>query len=239
LRLFDRGATSATVVRQFYTAVNTAIATGDVSAVHRVVAPHFVEHNRLPGQRPGREGLEDTLGALHAVNPDMQVVPDTIVADDKQVMARVAVVGIAGAASSSGTVVTGPSIPWGPVDVFRVVDGKIVERWSDTDGMTMVRPLANASVDLSTPSPRVMTLERLHIDAGDHWTALALGPRLLYSKPVPYESLWNHHSLRRRYAEPRPCVRRQGNHKSYPCPSASPWLCRPARRWRQRMLARE
>jgi predicted SnoaL-like aldol condensation-catalyzing enzyme len=172
-------ATSATVVRQFYAAVNAAIATGDMSAVHHVVAPHFVEHNRLPGQRPGREGLEDTLAALHARNPDMQVVADTVVADDKQVLARVAVVGIAGAASSSGTVI-GPSTPWGPVDVFRVTGGKIVERWSHTDGVAMVLPLANASIELSTPSPRVMTLERLHIAPGDHWTSLTLGPRLLY-----------------------------------------------------------
>ena len=173
------GATSATVVRQFYTAVNTAIATGDVSAVQRVVAPHFIEHNRLPGQRPGREGLEDTLAALHAVSPDMQLVAETVVAGDAQIMVRVSVHGAKLSTALSGTVI-GPSIPWGSVDVFRVAGGKIVERWSDTDGVAMVRPLANVSMELPDFSPRVMTLERLRIAPGDHWTSLTWGPRLLY-----------------------------------------------------------
>lgn len=173
------GATSAPVVREFYTAVNMAIATGDMSAVHRVVAPHVVEHTRLPGLPPGREGLEETLAALHAVSPHMQLVPQTVVVDDNRVMAKVAVEGTTAPASSSETGI-GSSIPWGSVDVFRVAGGKIVERWSDTDGVVMVRPLAKVSTELPVPSPRVMTLERLRIAPGDYWTSLTLGPRLLY-----------------------------------------------------------
>lgn len=173
------GATSATVVRQFYTAVNMAIATGDMLAVHRVVAPYFIEHNPLPGQRSGREGLEDTLAALHAVSPDMQLVAETVVAGDAQIMVRVAVHGATLSAGLSGTVI-GPFGFWGSVDVFRVAGGKIVERWSDTDGMAMTRLLANVSMELPVVSARVMTLERLRIAPGDHWTSLTLGPRLLY-----------------------------------------------------------
>ncbi len=173
---------NAAIVRQFYDAANDAIATGNVEGVHTVVALHFVEHDALnaPTMQPGRDGLDAYLATLHAMSSDMQVVAETMVADDKRVMARVAVQGLKVSALPSGTAF-GQFIPWGPVDVFRVSGGMIVERWSHTDGIALIQPLAEESLELPVPSPRIMTMKRLRIAAGDRWiSSAAAGPRLLY-----------------------------------------------------------
>jgi hypothetical protein len=132
----------------------------------------------LPGMRAGRDGLEDHLLALHAINPDLRLTAETIVADEERVMARVTVQGMTAAAVPSGVI--GPSPPWGALDVFRVVGGTIVERWSHSDDVRLVRPLAAVTIDLPVPSPRILTLQRLHIAPGDRWTPTAAGPHFLY-----------------------------------------------------------
>lgn len=172
-------ADGAHVVRQFYAAVNTAIATGDTSAVRRVVSPQFVEHDLGPGMRPGRDGLEDALAAFHTVSPEMRLVAETAVAADGRIMARVTVQG-AGKVMPTGGGIIGPTNPWDSLDIFTVESGRIVERWRDTDTAVIVRPLANVSIELPLDSPRVITLERLRIAPGERWTALAVGPKSLF-----------------------------------------------------------
>src|SRR5687767_12947992 len=62
------------VTRRFYAAANETIATGDTTALHAVVAPHFVDQDPVPGMKPDRGGLERYLAALHAVVPDMELL---------------------------------------------------------------------------------------------------------------------------------------------------------------------
>ena len=70
--------------------------------------------------------------------------------------------------------------PWGAVDVFRIAGGKVVERWSHTDGTALIRPLAQAALDLPTSAPGVVTIDRLTLAAGAQWSAHATGQHLLY-----------------------------------------------------------
>jgi hypothetical protein len=169
------------IVRQFYDAANLAIATGNLEDVRAIVAPHAVEHDvlQVPGMRSGRGGLEDYLSALHAINPDLRLEAATAVATDQHIMARVTIHDPRASALSGGAIVNHGN-PWGPVDVFRVAGGTIVERWGYIAGTTLVRTLIAVPIDLPVPSPRVLTLERLHIDAGNQWLSLPAGPRLLY-----------------------------------------------------------
>ncbi len=162
-----RTTTSERAVRQFYAAANEAIATGNISALETVVAPDFVERNSLPGVGAGREGLEEYLLALHEALPATELVAEPVIAAGDQVMARVAIRAGQGQeqeqeqATMDGTLV-GQSVPWGHVDVFRLTDGKIVERWSQTDGLTLVRPLA--------------ALQRVSVASGAVWSWVVDGP---------------------------------------------------------------
>jgi predicted SnoaL-like aldol condensation-catalyzing enzyme len=175
----SHAAAHESVVNRFYDAVNDAIATGSLEAIRTVVAPHLVEHDALPGMRPGRDGLEDYLTALHAADPNPRLVTKTVLATGDRVVARVTVHGATAPTLSGGAFIDAPA-PWGSVDIFRIAAGKIVERWGDNDGLTLVRPLAEIPILLPVPSPRVVTLDRLQSDSGGSWSASATGPRLFH-----------------------------------------------------------
>lgn len=165
------------VVARFYAAVNHAIATGDPSALHAVVAPDFVERDPLPGVGPDRAGLEEYLDALWAGAPGTRLVAEEVVVAGDRAMARVAVQPGVGAAPWVGTVVEPPV--WGPVDVFRIAGGQVVERRGVSDGLVMLRPPAETVLDLPAPAPRNVTVERLAVAAGARWRSAVDAPRLL------------------------------------------------------------
>jgi len=167
------------VVQRFYAAVNETIATGNPAALQRVVTPSFVEENPLPGVDPGRAGLEDYLIALHDSVPGLRLVADVIVTSADQVMTRVQV-------RHEPTSATLPAAfgerraVWSPIEVFRVADGVVVGRWGHTDGLTLARPLAEETLELPIPTPRVISSERVTLAPGARWDAPRVGPRLLF-----------------------------------------------------------
>ncbi len=64
-----------------------ARATGDLDALDELLAPDFVNHNRLlPGQEPGREGYKRAVSAYHAAFSNRRfLVEDQVAAGDKVV----------------------------------------------------------------------------------------------------------------------------------------------------------
>ncbi len=167
------------VIRRFYAAANETIATGDTTTLQAVVAPHFVDQDPLPGMKPDRSGLERYLTALHALVPDTELLVEAVVAGGDQAMARVAVRGGQGRTSLSGAVVDQPE-PWGQVDVFRIASGKVVERWSQTDDLTLIGAATEVAFDIPAPSPRVVRLDRLTFEPNAGWSPPPAGPRLVF-----------------------------------------------------------
>ena len=170
---------NAEVIRRFYAAANETIATGDTTALHAVVAPHFVDQDPVPGMRPDRGGLEGYLAALHAVVPDMELLVEAVVAGGDQAMARVAVRGGQGQTLLSGAVVDQPEL-WGAVDLFRIAGGKVVERWSQTDELSLSRPATAVTFDIAAPTPRVLSLDRFTFEPDAGWSPPPAGPRLIF-----------------------------------------------------------
>jgi predicted SnoaL-like aldol condensation-catalyzing enzyme len=170
---------AADVARRFYAAVNAAIATGDAAPLRTVVAPHFADESPLPGVRAGRDGLEEYLAALHATSPGTRLMVEEAVAADDRVVAQVRTAGTEPQGALRGFLVDQPPL-WGTVDVLRVADGVVVEHWGQSDDLALPRPLAEVGLDLPTPAPRVVTLERLTMRHGATWQAPPAGARLLY-----------------------------------------------------------
>jgi hypothetical protein len=167
------------VIRRFYAAANETIATGDATALQAVVAPHFVDQDPVPGMKPDRGGLERYLTALHALVPDMELLVEAVVAGGDRAMARVAVRGGQGPSSLRGAVVNKPE-PWGQVDVFRIAGGKVVERWSQTDDLTLIGAATEVALDIPDPSPRVVSLDRFALQPNAGWSPPLAGPRLVF-----------------------------------------------------------
>ena len=166
------------VIRHFYAAANETIATGDTAALHAVVAPHFVDQDRVPGMKPDRGGLEGYLIKLHTLVPDMELLVEAVVVGGDRAMVRVGVRGAQDPTPLSGAILAQPE-PWGPVDVFRIAGGKVVERWSRTDDLTLLGTATEVTLDIPSPLPRVVSLDRFTFQPLAGWSPPPTGPRLI------------------------------------------------------------
>jgi quercetin dioxygenase-like cupin family protein/predicted ester cyclase len=159
-------AASRRAVVRFYDAVNAAIATGDLTLFDAIVAPDFVDREAVPSFGTDQAGLAAYLRALHATVPTASVTAETIVAEDDRVMARV-IVGVADRSTSLGLPFPTGGFAWGTVDVFRVDDNQIAERWSDSDGLSLLMSLGRASLMAGElPARPVVSFDRLSLGPG-------------------------------------------------------------------------
>ena len=110
----------------------------DVSAVDRHWAPDAVDHDPEPGQGPGLESIKEMLaGYLHAF-PDLRMRVDQVVAGRDRVAVRWTATGTF-ARDLFGAPATGRAATITGVEVFRVVGGRIVERWGSKDDLGLLR----------------------------------------------------------------------------------------------------
>ncbi|WP_427128927.1 ester cyclase [Pseudarthrobacter sp. S9] len=71
-------------LRHAYGRLIEAAAANDADALAAIVDPDIVDHNPVPGQRPGLEGITFWMQGMHAALADLTgVVEDTVVEGDK------------------------------------------------------------------------------------------------------------------------------------------------------------
>ena len=115
-----------------------------LDALDEVFARDFVDHNPQPEQGPGLEGLKEMLGSLRESFPDLQWTPEDSIAEGDEVASRVTVSGThRGMYMSIPATGEHASIPL--VNVLRIVDGKVVERWGVSDQLSLLQQLAGAA----------------------------------------------------------------------------------------------
>jgi predicted ester cyclase len=118
-----------------------ARATGDLDALDELLAPDFVNHNRLlPGQEPGREGYKRSVSAYHAALTNRRfLVEDQVAAGDK-VVTRFTVHATHDRGELMGVAPTGKEITNRVIVIHRISGGKIAEEWGmGTIGTTLRR----------------------------------------------------------------------------------------------------
>jgi steroid delta-isomerase-like uncharacterized protein len=119
-----------TVVNEFIQALFTK---GDLSAVDRYLADGFVAHDPpMAGLSGDAAGFREAAAMLRAAFPDWRSEVHLLVAEGDYVVERFTASGthrgeFMGAAPTNHTMVM-PGI-----NIFRVEDGKIVERWGNLD----------------------------------------------------------------------------------------------------------
>jgi steroid delta-isomerase-like uncharacterized protein len=100
----------------------------------------FVAHEGLPGMPPGPQGFLAWVEALRAAFPDLQLdVQDVIVQDDR-VATRLLLRGTH-LGAFRGVPPTGRRIVVQQLHIFRLVDGRVIERWSCGDDLGGFRQL--------------------------------------------------------------------------------------------------
>src|SRR5215831_10405009 len=117
---------------------------GNHAIVDELFAPDFVYHLPIPGVPPGREGMKQVGGLVLMAFPDVHATIEDLLADGDKVVERTSV-----RATSKGEFAgmppTGKPVTWTELHVYRIVDGKIAEMWSEMDLMGLTQQLAGAA----------------------------------------------------------------------------------------------
>ncbi len=113
---------------------------GDLGAVDDYLADDFVNHDPPLGATADREGMRGAGAMLRAAFPDWHSEVDLLVGEGDLVVERFTAAGtqkdeIFGVPASGRTI----SLPG--INVFRVRDGRIVERWGRLDELGFMRQL--------------------------------------------------------------------------------------------------
>ena len=115
----------ALIRRLFEEAINR----GNLAIVNEVFSADFVDHS-TPGQPAGPGGVRDYFAAIRGGFPDVQVVLEDVLADGDKVVVRTTWRGTQ-RGSYEGIAPTGKPAMRTLIQIFRIVDGLIVEEWNE------------------------------------------------------------------------------------------------------------
>jgi serine phosphatase RsbU (regulator of sigma subunit)/predicted ester cyclase len=112
-----------------------AHAKGDLDTLEEMLAPDFVDHNLLPGQRPGREGYLRAHTEYHAAYSHTRYVIEKQLAEGEEVVTTFAASAIHDRGEWMGLAPTSKEFKPLLVLIHRIVGGKIAEEWSQGSGL--------------------------------------------------------------------------------------------------------
>jgi len=137
--------TSANENRHVVERLLTAFSEGDAETAEQVLAPEFVNHDPpgLPGVGADRAGVLIAMQYLHGAFADARAEPVTILAEGDKVAVHDRLRGTH-QGDFLGIPPTGRDVNVDFIHIFRVADGRIVERWGVADTSELLRQLGAA-----------------------------------------------------------------------------------------------
>ena len=103
----------------------------NMAALDQLAAADYEEHNHLPGQRTGLDGLRDRYTmVLNGLDPHFTI--EDVIAEGDRVVLRWTNSG-RHVAEFLGMPPTGKSFTIGGIEIWRVKDGKLAEHWDMVD----------------------------------------------------------------------------------------------------------
>jgi len=137
-----------TANKELYLRYQEALGTKDPAAldaaIDEVVAPDFVGHDLPPGLPPGTAGLKEIRRRVHAAFPDQRAVVEDMIEEGDRVAGRLSVT-MTHLGEFQGIAATAQRITIEFVDIVRIAEGKIAERWAFLDRGAVLERLRAAS----------------------------------------------------------------------------------------------
>ena len=112
-----------------------AQANGNLAALEEMMAPDFVDRSVLPGQGHTREDYIQGVAEDRAAFSEGRLIIEDQVAEGDKVMTRITILGTHDRGEFAGIAPTGIQLETTGITIDRIVDGKIVEEWSESGGM--------------------------------------------------------------------------------------------------------
>jgi len=123
-------------VRAFVTQINAKA----LECAFSPFAAAWVNLAAPPGMPAGIKGAKAFFTMLIAAFPDLQTTIEEMIAEDDKVVVRLKVEGT-NTGSIMGMPATGKRASWSVINIHRLVDGKFVEHWSNSDTLGMMQQL--------------------------------------------------------------------------------------------------
>jgi len=114
----------------------------DFDAIEEMVASDFVNHNPppIPGAGPDRDGMLTAMRYLRQALPDGHAESVNLVAEDDKIVVHDVIRGTH-QGDFMGVSPTGRQVNFEFIHIFRLADGRIVERWGLADAMGLMQQL--------------------------------------------------------------------------------------------------
>ena len=129
--------TNKTLVTEF---IDARFTRGDRDAVDRYMAPGFVNHDPFPGFTADPEGLRQTAQVFRQAFPDWHAGQEALIAEGDLVTERFTARGTH-QGEVMGVPPTGREVVLAGINIFRIQDGQLVERWGRTDDLGLLQQL--------------------------------------------------------------------------------------------------
>ena len=126
----------ATINRLFEAVLNQ----GRLDLLEELIGPGYRDHNPVPGQLPGAEGVRRKLLALRRAFPDIRFHLEDLVGEGDRVAARYYWEGTQ-QGEFMGISPAGKQVRVRGMDFYRLEAGKIVEHWDCVDELGLLRQL--------------------------------------------------------------------------------------------------
>lgn len=126
------------IARRFY---ETIVKNKDLSIIEDYVAENSIDHTPfLPNQPQGPEGTRQVYSKVFEAFPDLQVNVEDQIAEGDKVVNRITMTGTH-KGEFMGIPPTGKKGTAKLIDIVRIADGKVVERWGLMDQADLMRQL--------------------------------------------------------------------------------------------------
>ncbi len=120
----------------------------DWTAIRKILAPNFADHSPLQGQKPGMEGFVESRISFWDAFGDPKFTVEHTVAEGDKVAVR-----FTASATHQGEVFglapTNKRVTYTETTIWRIVNGKCTERWSNGDSLGLLQQLGG----VTTKSP--------------------------------------------------------------------------------------
>ena len=113
---------------------------GNLAAADEIVGVHYLNHNAVPGETPGRAGLTQFVSYLHSAFRDLNFTIEDQLAESDKVVTRWNATGIH-QGEFAGVPATGKPVVITAINIHRVVDGQIQEGWLNWDALGLLQQL--------------------------------------------------------------------------------------------------
>ena len=129
-----------TIAKRVYSTFTEAIRTRNMNLLDQILTPNGIDHNPAPGQGPGIEGVKQTFAGFSIAFPDLEFTVEDQIAEGDRVVSRVKTQGTH-KGEFMGIGPTGKRVTATGIDIVRIANGKIVERWGEFDNMAILQQI--------------------------------------------------------------------------------------------------